>query len=68
MICIVFTLLWAKTFNSMNIRDTLANMVVTLYCYCAATASKVLLCNFWPLYGCAIGEYFRDKGQHALIV
>ena len=34
----------------------------------AATASDPALCSFWHLTACAMGEYFRDNGMHALVV
>jgi len=38
-------------------------------CVVAATASDAAPLQYLaPYSGCAIGEYFRDKGQHALII
>lgn len=35
----------------------------------AATASEAAPLQFLaPYSGCAIGEYFRDRGMHALII
>ena len=58
-------------------RSTVANIVKTLKdfgsmdytCVVAATASDAAPLQFLaPYSGCAIGEYFRDSGKHALIV
>jgi F-type H+-transporting ATPase subunit alpha len=58
-------------------RSTVANIVKTLKdfksmdytCVVAATASDAAPLQFLaPYSGCAIGEYFRDNGKHALII
>ena len=58
-------------------RSTVANIVKTLNnenamhytCVVAATASEAAPLQFLaPYSGCAIGEYFRDNGKHALII
>jgi len=58
-------------------RSTVANIVKTLKDYdamkyavvVAATASEAAPLQFLaPYSGCAIGEYFRDNGKHALII
>jgi len=58
-------------------RSTVANIVKTLRefdsmnytCVVAATASEAAPLQFLaPYSGCAIGEYFRDNGMHALII
>jgi proton translocating ATP synthase F1 alpha subunit len=58
-------------------RSTVANIVKTLKnegsmdytCVVAATASEAAPLQFLaPYSGCAIGEYFRDTGKHALII
>ena len=58
-------------------RSTVANIVKTLRDYdamrytvvVAATASDAAPLQFLaPYSGCAIGEYFRDSAQHALII
>ncbi len=58
-------------------RSTVAQLAKTLEeagamkysCIVAATASDAAPLQFLaPYAGCAIGEYFRDNGQHALIV
>jgi len=58
-------------------RSTVANIVKTLKdfgsmdytCVVAATASDAAPLQFLaPYSGCAIGEYFRDNGRHALII
>jgi proton translocating ATP synthase F1 alpha subunit len=58
-------------------RSTVAQIVTTLKhhnameytCVVAATASDPAPLQFLaPYSGCAIGEYFRDRGQHALII
>jgi len=58
-------------------RSTVANIVKTLdsfgamdyTCVVAATASDAAPLQFLaPYSGCAIGEYFRDNGKHALII
>ena len=58
-------------------RSTVANIVKTLKdfgsmdytCVVAATASDAAPLQFLaPYSGCAIGEYFRDSGKHALII
>ena len=58
-------------------RSTVANIVKTLKnenamhytCVVAATASEAAPLQFLaPYSGCAIGEYFRDSGKHALII
>jgi len=58
-------------------RSTVANIVKTLQnegamdytCVVAATASEAAPLQFLaPYAGCAIGEYFRDNGKHALII
>merc|ERR1719453_1996963 len=58
-------------------RSTVANIVKTLQnegamhysCVIAATASEAAPLQFLaPYSGCAIGEYFRDNGKHALII
>lgn len=41
----------------------LANTIVVV-----ATASNPLRCNTAPYAGCAMGEYFRDRGEDALII
>jgi F-type H+-transporting ATPase subunit alpha len=58
-------------------RSTVANIVRVLQqhgsmdysCVIAATASEAAPLQFLaPYSGCAIGEYFRDNGKHALII
>jgi len=58
-------------------RSTVANIVRVLgehgsmdyTCVIAATASEAAPLQFLaPYSGCAIGEYFRDNGKHALII
>jgi len=58
-------------------RSTVANIVRTLTQYgsidysiiVASTASEAAPLQFLaPYAGCAIGEYFRDNGKHALII
>ena len=58
-------------------RSTVANIVRVLAehgamdysCVIAATASEAAPLQFLaPYSGCAIGEYFRDNGKHALII
>lgn len=58
-------------------RSTVAQLVTTLTkfdamkytCIVAATASDAAPMQFLaPYSGCAIGEYFRDNGMHALII
>jgi len=58
-------------------RSTVANIVKTLKDHdalrytivVAATASEAAPLQFLaPYSGCAIGEYFRDNGKHALII
>jgi proton translocating ATP synthase F1 alpha subunit len=58
-------------------RSTVANIVKALEdigamqysCVLAATASEAAPLQFLaPYSGCAIGEYFRDNGMHALII
>lgn len=58
-------------------RSTVANIVRLLEekgsmkysCVVAATASEAAPLQFLaPYSGCAIGEYFRDNGMHALII
>jgi F-type H+-transporting ATPase subunit alpha len=58
-------------------RSTVANVVETLEKHgameytivVAATASESAPLQFIaPLAGCTMGEYFRDKGQHALLI
>jgi F-type H+-transporting ATPase subunit alpha len=58
-------------------RSTVANIVKTLRDYdamkytvvVAATASEAAPLQFLaPYSGCAIGEFFRDNGRHALII
>jgi len=58
-------------------RSTVANVVKTLEDYGAleysiivsATASEPAPIQFLaPFSGCAIGEYFRDNGKHALVI
>jgi len=58
-------------------RSTVANIVKTLKDHgamkytivVAATASEAAPLQFLaPYSGCAIGEYFRDNGMHALII
>jgi proton translocating ATP synthase F1 alpha subunit len=58
-------------------RSTVANIVKTLRNFdamkysvvVAATASDAAPLQFLaPYSGCAIGEYFRDNGKHALII
>ena len=58
-------------------RSTVAQIVKTLQdegamdytCVVAATASEPAPLQFLaPYAGCAIGEYFRDNGMHALII
>lgn len=58
-------------------RSTVANIVKTLRNFdamkysvvVAATASEAAPLQFLaPYSGCAIGEYFRDNGKHALII
>eukprot|EP00004_Rigifila_ramosa_P000759 TRINITY_DN1078_c0_g1_i1.p1 TRINITY_DN1078_c0_g1~~TRINITY_DN1078_c0_g1_i1.p1 ORF type:complete len:535 (-),score=133.93 TRINITY_DN1078_c0_g1_i1:79-1683(-) len=58
-------------------RSTVAQIVTTLKengamkytCVVAATASDAAPMQFLaPYSGCAIGEYFRDNGKHALII
>jgi len=58
-------------------RSTVANIVKTLKdfgsmeytCVVAATASEAAPLQFLaPYSGCAIGEFFRDNGRHALII
>merc|ERR1712023_327318 len=58
-------------------RSTVANIVKTLKdndalkhsIIVAATASEAAPLQYLaPYSGCAIGEYFRDNGKHALII
>lgn len=58
-------------------RSTVSNIVNTLRAHdalkytiiVAATASEAAPLQFLaPYSGCAIGEYFRDNGKHALII
>merc|ERR1712167_152951 len=58
-------------------RSTVANIVKILNnegamhysCVVAATASEAAPLQFLaPYSGCAVGEYFRDNGMHALII
>ena len=58
-------------------RSTVANIVkilnerdsMSFSCVVAATASEAAPLQFLaPYSGCAIGEYFRDNGMHALII
>ena len=58
-------------------RSTVANIVRVLQqhgsmdysCVIAATASEAAPLQFLaPYSGCAIGEFFRDNGKHALII
>merc|ERR1711968_226109 len=58
-------------------RSTVAQIVKTLEdfdcmknaCVVAATASNAAPLQFLaPYSGCAVGEYFRDNGKHALII
>jgi len=58
-------------------RSTVATIVKVLNgfgsmaytCVVAATASEAAPLQFLaPYSGCAIGEYFRDNGMHALII
>jgi len=58
-------------------RSTVAQVVKTLTDYevmektvvvCASASDPATMQYIAPYSGCAIGEYFRDRGQHALII
>jgi F-type H+-transporting ATPase subunit alpha len=55
--------------NIARVRETLAEHGALEYTtIVAATASDPAALNYIaPYAGCAIGEYFRDRGQHALV-
>jgi proton translocating ATP synthase F1 alpha subunit len=54
----------SKTFQTLASNDASDISVIV-----AATASEAAPLQFLaPYTGCAIGEYFRDSGQHAVII
>ncbi|KAG2269797.1 hypothetical protein Bca52824_064352 [Brassica carinata] len=62
--------------NQKQINSRATSERETMYCVYVAIGQKrrlshrriLLLCNFGPIFGCAMGEYFRDNGMHALII
>ena len=57
----VFMLVWTKKKFYLNLQQFWKHMMLKIYNYCAATASKVLITIYCSLYGCSIAEFFRDK-------
>jgi len=66
----IYVAVGQKRSTVMKIYDTLASKGAMPYTVIvAATASEAAPLQFLaPYTGCAIGEYFRDRGRHALIV
>ena len=68
MICIVFMCNRSKKITVLNLVNILENNNAKIYNVVTAQHQIVHLYNFQLLTGCAIGEYFRDRGKAALII
>lgn len=66
----VYVVIGQKRFSVAQIVKTLTEMGAMQYTtIVAATASEAATMQYLaPYTGCAIGEYFRDTGRHALVV